>query len=69
MIGQSDRTVVGKARVPRELLPVVGQYPLLGRKTARLIPGARLVEVPDVGHIPHFEAKERFHKELLSFIE
>jgi len=33
------------------------------------IPGARLVKVPDVGHIPHFEAKERFHRELLSFIE
>jgi len=69
VIGQSDRTVVGKARVAKELLPVVGQYPLLGRKVAKLIPGARLVEVPDAGHIPHFEAKERFHRELLSFIK
>ena len=68
VIGQSDRTVVGKARVPKELLPKAGQYPELGRKTARLIPGARLVEVPNVGHIPHFEAKDKFNRELLSFL-
>jgi pimeloyl-ACP methyl ester carboxylesterase len=69
VIGQADRTVVGKARVKKEILPVVGRYPDLGRNTARLIPGATLVEIPDVGHIPHFEAKERFHRELLNFLE
>jgi pimeloyl-ACP methyl ester carboxylesterase len=69
VIGQADRTVVGKARVKKELLPQVGQYPQLGRKTAALIPGAVLVEVPNVGHIPHFEAKERFHREVLEFLK
>ena len=69
VIGQSDRTVVGKARLPKALLPVAGQYPELGRKTANLIPGSRLVEVPNVGHIPHFEARERFNQELLSFLK
>jgi pimeloyl-ACP methyl ester carboxylesterase len=68
IIGQSDRTVVGKARLRKELLPIAGQYPELGRKTARLIPHSRLVEVPNVGHIPHLEAKERFHQELLAFL-
>jgi pimeloyl-ACP methyl ester carboxylesterase len=68
VIGQADRTVVGKARVKKELLPSVGQYPELGRRTAKLIPGSVLVELPDVGHIPHFEATEKFHKELLSFL-
>lgn len=68
IIGQSDRTVVGKARVPKELLSQVGQYPALGEKTARLIPHATLVEIPNVGHVPHFEAPERFHQELLSFL-
>jgi pimeloyl-ACP methyl ester carboxylesterase len=69
VIGQADRTVVGKARVKKEFLSQVGQYPELGRKTARLIPGARLVEIPGVGHIPHFEAKEKFHQELLTFLK
>ncbi len=56
IIGQADRTVVGKARVPKELLPQLGQYPALGQKTAKLIPHATLVEIPQVGHVPHFEA-------------
>jgi len=69
VIGQSDRTVVGKARVPKALLSRAGQYPELGRKTAKLIAGSRLVEVPNVGHIPHFEAKDKFNQELLSFLK
>jgi pimeloyl-ACP methyl ester carboxylesterase len=68
IIGQADRTVVGKARVKQELLPKVGQYPALGKKTVGLIPHATLVAIPDVGHIPHLEATERFHKELLAFL-
>ena len=69
VIGQADRTVVGKARVKKELLPAAGQYPELGRRTAKLIPNSVLVEVPNVGHIPHFEAKDTFHQELLSFLK
>lgn len=68
IIGQADRTVVGKARVRKELLAFVGQYPELGRRTARMIPGSALVEIDNVGHIPHFEAPERFHHELLPFL-
>lgn len=69
VIGQADRTVVGKARVKKELLPHVGQYPELGRKTAKLIPGAKLVEIPKVGHIPHMEMKDKFHEALLNFLK
>jgi pimeloyl-ACP methyl ester carboxylesterase len=68
LIGQADRTVVGKARVPKELLPQLGQYPALGKKTAKLMPNATLVEIPNVGHVPHFEAPARFHQELLAFL-
>ncbi len=69
IIGQSDRTVAGKARVKKALIPKVGQYTELGRKTAKLIPSASLVEIPNVGHIPHFEAKEIFYREVLSFLK
>jgi pimeloyl-ACP methyl ester carboxylesterase len=69
VIGQSDRTVVGKGRVKKELLPHVGQYPELGRKTAGLIPGAKLVEIAKVGHIPHMEMKDKFHEALLNFLK
>jgi pimeloyl-ACP methyl ester carboxylesterase len=69
IIGQSDRTVVGKARVKRELLPHVGQYPELGRKTAKQIPGAKLIEIDRVGHIPHMEMKDKFQEALLNFLK
>jgi pimeloyl-ACP methyl ester carboxylesterase len=69
VIGQADRTVVGKTRVKKELLSTVGQYPELGRKTAMLIPGAKLVEMVNVGHIPHMEMKDTFHEALLNFLK
>lgn len=69
VIGQADRTVVGKARVKKELLPTVGQYPALGRKTAALIPNAKLAELANVGHIPHMEMKDTFHEVLLNFLK
>jgi pimeloyl-ACP methyl ester carboxylesterase len=61
--------VTGKARVKKELLPNIGQYPELGKRTARLIPNSSLVEIPNVGHIPHFEAEEIFYQELLLFLK
>ena len=69
VIGQSDRTVVGKAKVKKELLSWVGQYPELGRRTAKGIANSSLIELPDVGHIPHLEAPELLHKELLKFLK
>ena len=39
-----------------------------GRELAKLIPGATLVELPDVGHIPAIEAPEKFDAALLTFL-
>jgi pimeloyl-ACP methyl ester carboxylesterase len=47
----------------------LGQYPQLGRAAARDLPGARLVELENVGHIPHLEGPEAFHlSALLAFL-
>ena len=69
VIGQSDRTVVGKNLVAPERLTGVGQYPALGRAAAKDIPNSRMVEIPNVGHIPHLEAPEIFHRALLDFLK
>ncbi len=69
IIGQSDRTAIGKDRVTKEVAATMGDYPRLGREAARDIPGARLVEIPNVGHIPHIEATNAFHAALLPFLE
>lgn len=69
VIGQEDRTVVGRQYVSEEVRKTLGQYPALGRAAARDIPGSKLVELPNVGHIPHLEAPEAFHRALLEFLK
>lgn len=68
VIGQEDRTAIGKDKVAPEVARTLGNYPELGRRTAAAIPGAKLVELENVGHVPHFEARERFHSELLTWL-
>ena len=70
VIGQADRTVVGKGLIKdQEVLARAGQYPALGKKTGAAIPKAKLVELPNVGHIPHLEATTIFHQALLEFLK
>ncbi|WP_426492304.1 alpha/beta fold hydrolase [Hymenobacter sp. 102] len=70
IIGQDDRTVVGKGLIKDPaVLARMGQYPALGQRTAAVIKGSRLIALPGVGHIPHLEATEAFHRELLAFLQ
>lgn len=68
IIGGADRTTIGRGWVPEAIINTLGQYPALGRAAVRDIPHSRLVEIPNVSHIPHLEAPERFHQELLNFL-
>ncbi|HDS01806.1 MAG TPA: alpha/beta hydrolase [candidate division Zixibacteria bacterium] len=69
VIGQEDRTTLGRGTVEPEVLATLGQYPELGKKAAAMIPDSKLVELENVGHIPHFEATERFHDEIIEFLK
>ena len=68
VIGQEDRTVVGRNFVSEEVRKGLGQYPRLGKAAARDIPGSKLVEIKNVGHIPHLEVPDTFNKEVLAFL-
>jgi pimeloyl-ACP methyl ester carboxylesterase len=68
VVGLKDRTTVGRGRVPEEILKDKGRYDLLGKAAAKEIPNCRLVEIPEVGHLPHLEAPEQFHRALLDFL-
>lgn len=68
IIGQADRTVVGKSSLTEEQKKVYGNYPSLGRKTAAKIKGSQLVELPGVGHIPHIQQLDAFRQHLLAFL-
>lgn len=67
-IGQLDRTVFGRRFAPPAAVKDLGNFPQLGKDAQRRIPGAKLVEFDDVGHVPHLEAPERFHAAVLQFL-
>lgn len=69
IIGQADRTTLGRGALPPEVLATLGRFPELGRRSQGAIPGAKLVELEGVGHIPHLESPERFHAALLGFLK
>jgi pimeloyl-ACP methyl ester carboxylesterase len=68
VIGQRDRTAPGKDLAPPELRAQLGNYPALGRSAAAAIPGARLIELPNVGHAPHLEAFPAFIAPVREFL-
>ncbi len=69
IIGTRDRTAIGKDRAPRALQPKMGQYQELGKKTQREIAGSKLVELENVGHLPHIEVYPKFFSALYDFIK
>jgi pimeloyl-ACP methyl ester carboxylesterase len=69
IIGQTDRTVVGKDRLTEVQKKLYGQYPALGKKTQQLIRNSRLAALPGIGHIPHIQDTELFLRHLLLFIK
>jgi pimeloyl-ACP methyl ester carboxylesterase len=65
LIGQRDTTAIGKDVAPPEVAARIGHYPALGKRAAQLIPHARLVEFPDLGHAPQIQDPDAFHAALL----
>jgi len=69
IIGQEDRTIVGKDKLSESQKKLYGQYPVLGKKTKQQIKNSKLVELKGIGHIPHIQDKKLFCKHLLAFIK
>jgi pimeloyl-ACP methyl ester carboxylesterase len=44
-------------------------FPARAKHIADTIPGAELVLLPNLGHVPHFEAPDVFHAALLKFLK
>jgi len=69
IIGTRNRTALGKALAPAKLQKTMGLYNELGKKTQKKIPNSRLVELENIGHLPHIESFSQFIQPLLEFIK
>jgi pimeloyl-ACP methyl ester carboxylesterase len=69
IIGQLDRTAMGKNLVSEDVRKTLGNYPVLGKLTHEKIKGSQLVELEGIGHVPHIEAFDRFIQPLLQFLK
>lgn len=64
-IGTGDTTAPGSDDAPPEVKKAVGNYKVLGKEAAELIPNARLVEFDGLGHAPQMQDPATFHRALL----
>jgi pimeloyl-ACP methyl ester carboxylesterase len=69
IIGQADRTALGKAKAPKDVQEKLGNYPVLGRQTKKKIKHAELTEIDNVGHLPHIEAYDEFIGPFKEFLK
>lgn len=69
IIGTRDRTALGKPLVSEEVRKTMGRYDQLGEQTREKIPNAKLVEIENVGHLPHIEAFDGFIAPLSNFLQ
>ncbi|MBC7371837.1 MAG: alpha/beta hydrolase [Bdellovibrionaceae bacterium] len=65
IIGQRDKTALGKAWATEENKKKMGLYPQLGRSANKLIPRSKLYELKGLGHLPFVENFDQFFAEGL----
>ena len=68
VIGQRDRTALGTGLVDPEVAETMGRYDQLDETVAEKIPNSTLVELEGIGHIPQFEAFDRYINALNDFV-
>jgi pimeloyl-ACP methyl ester carboxylesterase len=69
IIGQRDRTALGKDKAPAGEKEKLGNYPELGKLTAAKIKNSHLAEIKNAGHLPHIETYAEFISPLLEFLK
>ena len=68
LIGQKDRTAIGRDLAPPALKATLGDYPALGKAAAAAIPGATLVSFDTLGHSPQVQDPAQFNEALLKVL-
>jgi pimeloyl-ACP methyl ester carboxylesterase len=68
IIGDEDRTAIGKEFAPPEVRAVIGHYPELAKSAGRAIPHVTVIEFPGLGHAPQIQDPEKFHNVLVEWL-
>ena len=68
LIGLQDTTAIGKDIAPPEVKARIGNYPALGKATAKVFPNATLIEFPALGHAPQIQDPDTFHRKLIEVL-
>jgi pimeloyl-ACP methyl ester carboxylesterase len=69
-----DPVVYDWAKIKAKTLVIGGEkdgmdFPRLAKHIADTVPGAELVILPNLGHVPHLEAPDMFYPPLLKFLQ
>lgn len=67
VVGDQDKTKLAR-NAPKEVSDRLGHYKELGKETATAIPNSQLIIYSGVGHVPHLQISETYHKDLLQFL-
>lgn len=68
VIGENDHLAPGRDFAPEQLRAEMGQSVELAQALAAKMPHARMDVFEGMGHLPHFEAPERFNELVLEFL-
>jgi pimeloyl-ACP methyl ester carboxylesterase len=69
-----DPVVYDWAKIKAKTLVIGGEkdgvdFPKLAKHIAETVPGAELVILPNLGHVPHLEAPDQFYPALVKFLK
>ncbi|MGC4038648.1 MAG: alpha/beta hydrolase [Chitinophagaceae bacterium] len=68
VIGQVDRTIVGKDLLSDAAKTEHGNYPEMGRQFKNRVTNSIVVELSGIGHIPHIQDLQLFENSINSFL-
>jgi pimeloyl-ACP methyl ester carboxylesterase len=68
IVGQLDRTILGKEMLSPSKQKLHGNIPMLAAKASKKIKGSKVIVLPSVGHIPHIQNVDLFKRSVLQFL-
>ncbi len=69
IVGELDKTFIGKEMLSPKKQKLYGNYPLLANKAGKKIKKSQVIILPGVGHIPHLQTIDVFRKNVLTFLK